>query len=342
MSRTAKDKLPPLIFGHMRSRIDLDLLQMQDRVNRITNWVSEYDTLGKNSPFLHRTSVYAVNNVRLIAVASTPTVMKVCDPDCTIALPLRGALRMHVGSTILEAPTSELAMFFPEGNRHVEGDVKSVLLISISKQRLLHTAEVMLGKYKAHQLDLDTHRLLRTRHGAIDFVQILNQTCLLIDHLGGDPQLLKNFSPDENVVRAVVMMLSPGDFLDVESDIPRIGKSRNDVIDFLCDYVAANLDQTINLTTLESISGISGRVLQQEFKKRHHCSPLQWVREQRLVNAHSLLMHPTVDTRISTVAAMCGFNNFSEFAKSYAIRYGELPSETLRNKLNLTRGNERT
>ena len=58
--------LPPLFFGHMRSKIDLDLLEMQGRVNAITNWVGTYDVLGSPDYFQHRTAVFAGDSVRLI------------------------------------------------------------------------------------------------------------------------------------------------------------------------------------------------------------------------------------------------------------------------------------
>jgi hypothetical protein len=67
-------------------------------VSSITNWTSEYDVLDKVATFQHRTSVFATNDVRLIAVASTPTVMKVSSPDSTIAIPLHGSLQAWVGN----------------------------------------------------------------------------------------------------------------------------------------------------------------------------------------------------------------------------------------------------
>jgi AraC-like DNA-binding protein len=322
--------LPPLAFGHLRSKVDLDLLQMQQRVSSITNWTSEYDVLDKVASFQHRTAVFATNDVRLIAVASTPTVMKVSSPDCTIAIPLHGSLQAWVGNRQFKVESSSHALYFPEGKRHAEGGVKSTLLISISRQRLLESARVMLGGQRLLDVDFDTPRILSTRHGTIDFLRMLEQLCGLIDQFGGHLELLNNFSPDETIVRVVVMMLAPELFFPEESDRRKNGKARVDVINFLCEFVAANSDQPINLTTLESVSGLSARVLQQEFKKRYACSPLQWVREQRLDHARQMLQIPSVITTVSMVAAQCGFDNLSDFAKRYLQRFKELPSETLR------------
>src|SRR5450631_3882204 len=105
-----KSFLPPLAFGNTRSKIDLDLNQMQHSVNSITNWVSEYDSLHHEQSFQHRTSTFVGNKLRLLAVTSTPTVMKVSAPDCTIAIPMEGDLAIWVGKKHFKIKSGEHAM----------------------------------------------------------------------------------------------------------------------------------------------------------------------------------------------------------------------------------------
>jgi len=333
----AKSKLilPSLTFGYTRSKMDLDLVQMQERVNAITNWVSEYDILEPSCVFQHRTAVFSLNQVRVISVASTPTIMKVNDPDCTIAIPIYGNLQTWVGNRHYQYGPPKLAMFTPPGKRHSEGGMKSVILVSVSVKRLMESARVMLGE-NIGKLDIQTPRLLDTAHGKMNLLAVIHQACLLVDQFQGDIGLLRNFSPDETIVRAVIMMLAPDCFFSGNNIDAAVGHPKKRMLDNLCDYIVGNLDQPFDLTRLELISGMSARMLQLEFKKRYAATPLQWVREQRLIKAHALLRNPQMTTTVSTIAADCGFDNFSDFAKRYAAVFGELPSETLKKAFSRT------
>ena len=324
--------LPPLQFGQHRSQVDLDLDQMQSRVNSITNWVSDFDVIGKEVDFQHRTSVYAHQGVRLIAVASTPTVMKVNDPDCTIALPLYGSIESWIRGKHLKANTGEHAVFNPSGARHTEGGNKSALLVSVTEQRILETAKIMLGERHEDILDLRTARLINTKFQSVDFHKVLGQLCNLIDQFHGDQTLLRSFNVDENIVRLLVMMLAPEYFIKGADEGKTDDRSRT--ISHLCDFVTANLDQSMSLTTLETVSGLSARVLQNEFQKRFGSSPIQWIKQQRLSHAHELLASGAMNTTVADVAVVCGYSNFSEFSRQYQERFGQLPSATLKKSKN--------
>lgn len=301
---------------------------MQHRVNSITNWVSEFDELENDNQFQHRTSVYSHQGVRMIAVSSTPTVMKVNDPDCTIALPLWGSLESWIRGKKFQPETGSHAVFNPKGARHSEGGDKSALLISISEERILGTAKVMLGERYADILDLHTARLLNTKFESVDFKQVLGQMCNLIDQFHGDQTLLRSFNVDENIARLMVMMLAPEHF--IKDQIPKHTDDRSRVINHVCEFLTANLEQSLSLTTLESISGLSARVLQSEFQKRFGLSPIQWIKQEKLAYAHQLLTTSGTATTVSEVAAMCGFSNFSEFSRQYQQRYKLRPSEVLK------------
>ena len=327
----AKSKLllPPLAFGQNRSQVDLDLDQMQSRVNAITNWVSEYDTLGKRNLFQHRTSVYANEGVRVIAVASTPTVMKVNDPDYTIAIPLQGSVESWIGRHHYAAKDGESAVFTSKGKRHSEGGDKSCLLLSVSEQRLFNTGRIMLGERFEDILKPDTPRVLSTQIHQVNFKSVIQQTCHLIDQFNGDLSLLKSFNVDENITRLMVMLLAPNHFIKPEEFRKASGGHRK-VINHLCDFIDHNIEHTLSLTELERVSGLSSRMLQKEFQKYFSCTPMQWVRQQRLSHARKMLNRPTSRMTVTQVAAACGYNNFSEFSRQYKQHFGELPSETLK------------
>lgn len=331
MPKTSLNPLPSLIFGQFNSKLDLDLHQMQASVSTITNWVSEFDVLDNSHRFQHRTATVTSNGVRLIAVASTPTVMKVYSPECTIVLPFFGEFDTWDGGRHFSySSVSGQAAFYPPGKRHTEAGLKSVLLVSIAPQRIINTARAMLGEELAKKLDLQTPRRINTLLGSINLLEVIQQACRLFDKFQANPVLIKNFTPDDTIVRAIVMMLAPEAFLPGTPLNDDNNSLKGRTLDYLCNYVVSNLDQSFDLTQLELVSGLSARTLQNEFRRQYAMSPMQWIREQRLSQARDLLLYPQASTTVSWVATHCGFDNLSDFSRRYFTRYRELPNETLK------------
>lgn len=94
------------------------------------------------------------------------------------------------------------------------------------------------------------------------------------------------------------------------------------------DYVHAHLDESILLAGLCTVSGASPRTLQQAFRKYRGMSPMEYIRNARLEQAHRRLGDPDVTGSVSEIALDCGFSHLSRFAYAYRERYGELPSVT--------------
>jgi PAS domain S-box-containing protein len=131
-----------------------------------------------------------------------------------------------------------------------------------------------------------------------------------------------------------MMMLNPGLFLDSESGVNTRTDART--LNQLCDYITSNLDQTLTLAILERFSGLSARALQYAFRRKFGCTPMQWVRRQRLESVHRLLSSPPRHQgsnpgggKVTAIALSCGFTHLGAFAGYYYARYGERPSETL-------------
>ena len=97
---------------------------------------------------------------------------------------------------------------------------------------------------------------------------------------------------------------------------------KSNVIDQVCAYMYENLGESLTLTGLEAVAGISVRSLQIEFKKRFQLSPLCWLREQRLLRAHQLLNSKNEDRPVSTIAKECGFTHFGRFSVAFRKKFG--------------------
>lgn len=122
-------------------------------------------------------------------------------------------------------------------------------------------------------------------------------------------------------------MLRPDFFL---GEIPR-GSSQpvRSGVDQVCEYIMSYYALPITLTDLELLAGISGRALQYAFLKRFACTPMQWLRQQRLNALHRCLSSPQPHDTVTSVALDCGLTNLSNLATLYKQAFGEYPSQTL-------------
>jgi AraC-like DNA-binding protein len=96
------------------------------------------------------------------------------------------------------------------------------------------------------------------------------------------------------------------------------------------DYIEMNWDQPITIESLASATETSARSLFATFKKDRGCSPMSFVKYIRLLRAREVLLGGAPGTSVNSVALKCGFRNPGHFAKNYLVRFGELPSETLK------------
>jgi len=75
---------------------------------------------------------------------------------------------------------------------------------------------------------------------------------------------------------------------------------------------------------------MSARSLQYAFQRRFNCTPMQWIREQRLLKANEVLMRKESEKTVTEVALDCGFGSVNHFSVYYRKRFGRTPSELTR------------
>ncbi|MEN9766892.1 MAG: hypothetical protein RLZZ32_852, partial [Cyanobacteriota bacterium] len=105
------------------------------------------------------------------------------------------------------------------------------------------------------------------------------------------------------------------------------GKS---VLDELVSYIETHTAQPLCLTDLERRSHYSGRQLQNLFRERFDCTPMQFVKRQRLTAAMEQLQLATDDTTVTSIARGCGYHDICSFSKDFHQRFGVCPSAVLR------------
>ena len=93
--------------------------------------------------------------------------------------------------------------------------------------------------------------------------------------------------------------------------------------------------QCENITTIQEISDkvfTTPRNLQKAFKKYRDYTPLQFLKDQKLIRANQILKDPYLKTSVKNVAIEVGLFDINRFGKYYFDKFGELPIETFRKK----------
>ena len=191
---------------------------------------------------------------------------------------------------------------------------------------IAHQANKRIIDATASRMNLDEDKVLPLHARGISFDDGFRHLCGLIDSHLHQPQSLALLGIDDLFYRNIALMMRPGLFL-----IQDHAEKRTDwkTIDGLCEYIEANLDKRLTLTDFEQVSGLSARGLQFAFQRRFQCTPMEWVRWERLVLARKRLSNAIPGTTVMAVALACGFSNPGKFARHYQKRFGELPSDTL-------------
>lgn len=103
-------------------------------------------------------------------------------------------------------------------------------------------------------------------------------------------------------------------------------------------YLDANAHRPITMTELHDVAGMSLRSVQAGFKAKRGCSPMEFLRERRLLLAKERLEAANSTTQVTEVAYSCGFSHLGRFSQAYAKRFGEKPSDTLHRVIAMKHG----
>jgi AraC-like DNA-binding protein len=99
----------------------------------------------------------------------------------------------------------------------------------------------------------------------------------------------------------------------------------------ILDFIRFNLDRELPISLLQAQANCSRRSLEYAFKKQIGCTPLQWIRRERMALALAKLetSDPTNST-VKDIAASCGYKSLSRFYIDFRSTYGCTPYDILR------------
>lgn len=137
---------------------------------------------------------------------------------------------------------------------------------------------------------------------------------------------------DDQIYRLLALSLfqAEGKLEEIESRWRFNTNNWTSRLDDLVDYIHQNSHLNLTLTDLEEQSHYSGRHLQNMFKERFDCTPMQFVRRKRLSAAMKKLQSADVDETVTTIARDMGYRYTSNFSCDFQREFGVSPSVVLR------------
>ncbi|MBV8935028.1 MAG: AraC family transcriptional regulator [Alphaproteobacteria bacterium] len=96
------------------------------------------------------------------------------------------------------------------------------------------------------------------------------------------------------------------------------------------DYMEANLTAPIGLPEITAAAGVPGRTLLEHFRRYKGISPMGYLRRARFAQVREALRSAEPEENVTRIAMGLGFSHMGRFSVEYRRRFGESPSDTLR------------
>lgn len=329
-----KNLLAPLAFGSASALTIDSLQQYEDMLSDFIPNIKCLNHLEDSTPFQVKACSINVNGLAISAISNNACSLELTheSDNLTLFLPYSNMTEIYCGKdkmSIQDGHSASLVRYFSAGN---DSNKCSGVSLSVDDQRLKKMYESMTKtSFDAIDFNLDNPHQFLLKYGDFSFDQAFRQLYRLIELHNGNQISINTSGIDEMFYRNLVMMIAPKTFFGDEKEVKLSTKSMHDVISHLLEIIHEYPHEVRNLSDIERITGLRARSLQYIFKSTMDCTPMQWLRFQRLKYARSLFLNDTRDHNISSVSRDLGFSNYSTFAKYYFEAFGELPSKTRKN-----------
>jgi AraC-like DNA-binding protein len=314
--------------------IETSAYAMHDHLKSISKgWAPIYEALEKPDEFMCHSASVVVNDITIGSMANSAMRISIKNPGTPMLfIPLAGSGSYSSRDETIAIRANDVAALLPRDSYVGESTLRSSLILFFNPDRLEATIRSMLGLEEAasNLIDIDRPQEVALRYGGLSFDGVFRQIAGTIDLFSSQPGLLSLSGINDQIYRTMAMMLKPNLF-NIQADIVPTQSYSRKLLDRSCQYIQENKHQLITLTDLERVSCMSRRNLHYAFQSHFNCTPMQWVRVQRLESARSMLVKAGSTLSVTDTAFLCGFNKSSTFSYYYNLRFGELPSETIAN-----------
>ncbi|GAA1862790.1 AraC family transcriptional regulator [Pseudonocardia ailaonensis] len=186
----------------------------------------------------------------------------------------------------------------------------------------------LLGAEPVHPLSFDPQLDLEAPRGGsfLRTLQLLRSELDRADGMATDPVMAGSLA---GLAMTGLLRGQAHNYTDRLEDTGRPGAPA--AIRAVLELIEARAAEIVSVVDLARAAGLSVRALEAGFRRHVGRSPMAYLRDHRLAQAHAELRESGPDeTTSSAVARRWGFHHYGRFAATYHSRYGLSPAATLR------------
>ena len=252
--------------------------------------------------------------------------------DYWIQLPVCGQLEVVGFCDSVACDTRRAAIASPTRNDFYlvrSGKGCGGIRLSMSKTTLVGQLAALLGELPTTPLDFAPTIDLTTGYGrslaryVLMTVADLEQAVSVL----GSPTTMATF---EQVIMTALLLSHPHNYSMALRRLEKAIAPRD--VRRAIDYMEAHLDEAISVTDLVRETGVAGRTLFMHFRNFKGVSPMRYLRDARLRRVRQVLLRAEPGASIADIAMSAGFAHMGRFSVEYRRRFGETPSQTLRQR----------
>jgi len=278
-------------------------------------------------------STIDIGRLKILATKTTPCIsFEEGSGVSTLAMSRYGDChRYRDGRTIYEIEPGDMHLS-PRTGGTADVGCFSGFILEIDHRRLSRVLGV-LGK--GEDVDLTRPFLLKGNNNTKDHAgngalwscislidQVIGECCYATEVLSLDDQIYR--------LLALGLFKTQGRLETIQKRWKTRPNKWTEQVDNLVDYIRANSHLPLTLTDLEEASNYSARHLQNLFRDKLDCTPMQFVRRQRLQRAMERLENSDDGDTVTNIARDCGYRFTSSFSTDFQKEFGMSPSSVLR------------
>jgi len=248
-----------------------------------------------------------------------------------VLAPLTGTLRSRHRGTAVLADRTRAAVYRPVGDIDLQWPADCRLMsVKVERAALERELDAALDQQIVSPLLLGESFDVADGPGRtwVALVRLLHAELCSADGLAARPRMATRW---RDMVISGLALTVEHPYGDEPAGMQ--GPRRPRTVKRTLDAMHAEPWRQYTVGDLASIAGVGVRVLQESFRQHVGVSPLAYLRRLRLDGVHQELSRSDRwQVNVSEVAYRWGFTHLGRFAGAYRARFGESPSQTLRDR----------
>jgi AraC-like DNA-binding protein len=249
--------------------------------------------------------------------------------DHRLVMPIRGHFEAEIARDAIAYGPDTAILLSPTLGRSIRAERGNTgLNVFLKGSALRRQLAALLGELPKAPLEFAPAIALGAGYGR----SLMHHVRAAIADLDQPAPLLNpiTMSLFEQFLTTGLLLAHPHSYSEALRRLPQAAAPRD--VRRAIDFIEANLDMPIGLADIAAAARVPGRTLLAHFKQYKGMSPMECLRRARFARVRQILQCAKPQENVTKVAMNFGFNHLGRFAVEYRKRFGESPSQTLRQR----------